>query len=170
MRTLTVTLAVALAAALTAIGALATLYVTDEGSLKSTTVTTTVAAEPAQGPPSGLDDYGLLLWNLEALLRDTFGVSSFYSNPGDEGEPFDFNTEFRGNCCSGTWDFTFADARNSDLRLLDPEFPPEGVVGGSGASLPLTINGQFISCGRDEWLFHHVGGAGSRFSLNCGAE
>jgi uncharacterized protein YceK len=31
------------------------------------------ASAASSGPPPGLASYGLLVWNLDALLRDTFG-------------------------------------------------------------------------------------------------
>lgn len=145
MRGLTIALAIGLAVALAAIGALVALYLGGEeaSTVSTTTVTRTVAAEPPSGPPPGLARYGRLLWNFEALLRDTFGVSTFYSNPGEsEGDPLNFDTEFRGNCCSGSWEFTFADARDSDFRLLQPQYPPDAVIGVSGGSVPLTVDGR----------------------------
>jgi hypothetical protein len=125
------------------------------------------------GPPSGLTSYGRIVWNLDALLHDSFGRRAVYLNrPRDfPRSPRNFSTTFRGDCCSVSYVYTFADARGSALSTLRPATPPRPEVGGAGAEMPLTIRGAYISCGRGRWLFEHLrfGSGPANWRLSCHA-
>jgi hypothetical protein len=132
-----------------------------------TTATTIIKRLPAPRSPSGLSKYGGLVWNLDALLHDTFGDSTFYLETGKRGEA-DFNTQFGGECCSGYYSFTFARAEHSRFRTIaNPQFRPTPAFGASGGELPLTIKHQFISCGQELWLFMHYGNGSANWQIDC---
>ena len=89
-------------------------------------LTRTVTQEPANRAQPVLSPDGRLLWQLEALLQDTFGSAEFYLHY--EGDVARFDTRFTGGCCSESWTFTFADARGSQLRLDDPGRAPPAKI------------------------------------------
>jgi hypothetical protein len=129
-------------------------------------VTRTVEAVPANNAQSRLTADGYLIWQLEALLRDTFGGSEFYLHYDDDRARFD--NEFTGNCCSEDWSFTFADARRSQLRLDDPGRELPAKIGLSGGAIPLMILDRYIGCDDGRWLYTGVGNAASpNFYLFC---
>src|SRR4051794_29792133 len=139
--------------------------------------TGSAAAVGPAAPPSGLSPQGLRTWNLEALLHDTFGTQDVYLRTwGDYPPPWgksrhrswDFGTTFIGNCCSGDWIFTFANASGSNYRLARPRVPPRPTIGASGGTMPLSIQGRYISCGTGRWLWTHSGGGPPNFQLDCG--
>jgi len=113
----------------------------------------------AAGPPSGLarslTPNGRVIWNLDALLNDTFG---------DRTDCYDaktasiFSVARSAECPSPlaryqTYVFTFLNAFGSQFRLVSLAKPPfTGVT-----NVPLRVNGRYVSCpgGR-----YHGGGAG----------
>lgn len=137
---------------------------------QTTTVTTTVVQRRTPAPstlPPGLSRFGYLVWNLDALLHDTFGDSTFYLETGSSVNKADFNTQFEGACCSGTYNFTFTRAEHSRFRAITPDAPPQPAIGASGSALPLTVQHKFISCGQEKWLFVHFGNGDANWSIFC---
>ena len=118
-------------------------------------------------PPAGLTEYGQTLWNLEALLHDTFGRKQPNLQLGDFGKPEDFSLAFRGDCCSAYFLYTFKNARRSSFQLLRVQKPPPSLVGVSGAEVPLTIRGAYIYCGGGDWLYVHEGNGPANWQLSC---
>jgi hypothetical protein len=179
----TVALAVLSVAALAASGVALALYVTqesDESSVGPVTVTTTTtvtmietrtrtvrAPSRADRPPPGLKENGQMLWQLEALLRDTFGGSDFYLHYEQDAAWFD--QEFTGNCCSEEWSLLFPAATGSDLKISDPGFTLPAVHGASGGVTPLKILDDYIACPDGRWVYTGLGAARgtSHFSVFC---
>lgn len=128
-----------------------------------------VAAARATGPPSGLTAHGRIVWNLDALLHDTFGSRAVYLNAKQSypRSPRNFSTRFYGNCCSAYYLFTFANAHGSVLRTVRPPKPPRPIIGGSGYEVPLTIRGAYISCGGNRWLYEHGGSGPANWQISC---
>jgi hypothetical protein len=138
-----------------------------ENTRTVTTATTITQRLPAPRSPSGLSRFGSLVWNLEALLHDTFGDSTFYLETGGRGEA-DFNTQFEGACCSGSYNFTFSKAEHSRFRTIaNPQSPPRPSIGASGSELPLTIKHEYISCGQEKWLLIHFGNGLANWQIDC---
>jgi hypothetical protein len=120
----TLVLALVSSAALAVAGASLALYLTEPNArpLGGVTVTQSVTeavtqtvtqASPAGQAPPALSTDGRLIWDLEALLRGTFGTSQFYLHYLDDVARFD--QEFAGACCSESWNFVFANASASQL-------------------------------------------------------
>lgn len=130
--------------------------VTSGGTVTETT-TRIVTEAVLNRPPAGLSDDGRLLWQLEALLRDTFGSSDFYLHYDREVAWFDH--EFTGNCCSEYWNFLFPDATGSDLRLTSLSRPLPANLGASGGAVPIMVLGDYIACHDGRWLYTVVGNA-----------
>lgn len=136
--------------------------------------TTTAAASGttdvrAVGPPAGLTEYGRTVWNLDALLHDTFGNRAVYlSIPGNfPREPRTFTTVQGADCCSAYYLATFRNARRSSYRLSRPTRPPRLISGASGGEVPLKIRGAFIYCGGNKWLFEHFGNGPANWQISC---
>jgi hypothetical protein len=121
----------------------------------------------AAGPPAGLSPAGRITWNLEALLHDTFGNREVNLQLAQFGRPEDFSLAFRGDCCSGTYVFTFANPHGSQFRARRVSKPPKPLVGASGADVPLTIRGAYVYCGAGQWLFLHEGEGAANWELSC---
>ena len=121
------------------------------------------------GPPAGLSKYGRTIWNLDALLRDTFGSRTFYLDaPGNfPHSARNFSTTFRGDCCSAYYLFTFPTARGSAFRTSGPTKPPRPNIGASGYEVPLKIRGSYIYCGSGKWLYEHGGNGPANWQISC---
>jgi hypothetical protein len=111
----------------------------------------------AAAPPRGLSVYGETLWNLEALLHDTFGTKR---------KPMRVCLRWRddafvsGSSCGalnqyGYWQDTFVGARHSRFKLVRRANPP--AIGNVGI---VTVNGLYVSCDVPGW--GALAGAGSR--------
>jgi hypothetical protein len=108
------------------------------------------------GPPPGLTPYGQIVWNLDALVNDTFG----------RRRPcVDLN---RGNVFSvpqsrfcpaplarySDYTFTFLNAFHSRYRLVKRSNPWAGTN-----AAPFTIAGRAVYCGGGLWVgMFHGGG------------
>lgn len=138
-------------------------------STVTTTRTVTAAATtPASGPPAGIGDFGRLVWNLDALLHDTFGDGPFYLETGPQGaQRADFATQFAGQCCSLTYNFTFGNASGSQFRLLRPASKLQAEIGADGASDPVSVRGKFISCAAGKWLYMRFGNGVANWQISC---
>src|SRR5437868_1929911 len=130
-----------------------------------------VCAAPACGgagqrPPAGLTAYGGVVWNLDALLHDTFGKHRVWEDYGKRNIP-NFSTKFLGLARSVPYAYTFSNARHSTYRPLHVERPPAIADFVTGYDAPLMINGAYISCGRGLWLYEHNGQALPGGNLSC---
>jgi hypothetical protein len=127
------------------------------------------ASARSTGPPSGLTSYGRTVWNLDALLHDTFGQRSLYLRIPQSypRKPRNFSTVSGANCCSASYLPTFKSASHSAFRLLGPTRPPKPAIGASGGEVPLTIKGSYIYCGGKKWLFEHYGNGPANWQISC---
>jgi hypothetical protein len=117
--------------------------------------------------PPGLTAHGRRLWNLEALLRDTFGRRAVYFERGDARGPVNFTTRFNANCCSAYWHFTFARPRGSAFQRVARQNPLPPRFGLSGGELPITVGRQYVYCGPGRWLYYHYGNGPANFQIDC---
>ena len=117
----------------------------------------TAAQFIATGPPPevsrSLTPNGRVLWNLDALLNDTFGnrVDCY-----DGQRIVLFSVRHGGYCPSPearyqTYVFTFLNAKHSEFRLVHLSRPPN--TGATNA--PVRVGGRFISC--TGGMYHHGG-------------
>jgi hypothetical protein len=120
-------------------------------------------------PPPGLSAYGRAVWNLDALLHDTFGNRQVYLNNRDSypKTPANFSTIGRDAAHSRIVVYTFATARGSAFTLKRPKKPPLPEIGASGWDGLLTIRGAYISCRGGKWLYEHGGEAYANWWVGC---
>jgi hypothetical protein len=120
-------------------------------------------------PPPGLTIYGQGVWNLDALLHDTFGLRQVWLNdrPSYPKTPANFSTNVIDLAHSRIVVYTFANAHGSTFRLLRPKRAPEPEIGASGWNALLTVNGAYISCGDARWLYEHGGEAYANWWVGC---
>jgi hypothetical protein len=130
---------------------------------------TTASRGTADAPPPGLTTFGRVIWNLDALLHDTFGSQFVSLNVRDSypRTPGSFSTRAIDNAHSRYYIFTFRDARRSRFRALRPPRPPRPNIGASGYEVPLTIRGAYIYCGNGRWLFEHGGNGPANWQVSC---
>jgi hypothetical protein len=116
-----------------------------------------VSHATASGPPTALaaslTANGRVIWNLDALLNDTFG---------DRVDCFDgrqyriFSVAHGGECPSPEaryqlWDFTFLNAFRSEFELVHlAKEPFTGVT-----NVPIKVGSDYVSCPGGE--YHHGG-------------
>ena len=114
----------------------------------------------APSPPTGLTARGVALWQLEALLRDTFGSKTICTTAAQG---------FTAGTCAPLstyrpYSYVFATARGSRFRLT-----ARGVDKLSTGNRPgwIAIRGRAVACDRAEtrFLFHYEYAAG--FSVAC---
>ena len=116
-------------------------------------LSSSVAGASAFGPPPGLTPNGKVLWNLDALLNDTFGnrVDCF-----DDQRDAIFSVAHGAYCPAPearyqTWDFTFLNAFHSQFRLVSlAKEPFTGVT-----NAPVRVGNRYISCPGGQ--YHHGG-------------
>jgi hypothetical protein len=120
-------------------------------------------------PPPGLTIYGRAVWNLDALLHDTFGQRQVWLNVRNSypRTPANFSTTVIDLAHSRSVAYTFADARGSAFRLMRPKQAPKPDIGASGWDALLTIRGAYISCGDGKWLYEHGGEAYANWWVGC---
>lgn len=118
----------------------------------------------AQVPPSGLTRNGRVIWNLDALLRDTYGNRLVCW----DGQRFVLFPASRSAGCPApsaryqTWDFSFLNTHHSQFRRIHLlREPTTGVT-----NVPIRVGSDYVSCphgqyhhGRRGWLVFG-GGAG----------
>jgi hypothetical protein len=91
------------------------------------------------GPPAGLTVYGRTLWNLEALLHDTYGTRTTCLRLRDQA----FVSATCGDLARyGYWNDVFVAARHSRFRLVRRTQAPA-----LGNVWPVTVKGLYVSCG-----------------------
>jgi len=119
----------------------------------------------AAGPPPSLTGYltpnGKVIWNLDALINDTYGART---DCWDDKEFNVFAVGHDGDCPAPTaryqdWVFTFLNARDSDFRLVARSRPPPTGV----TDVPVRVDRHYISCPDPEysgpgWLVYGGGG------------
>jgi hypothetical protein len=120
-------------------------------------------------PPPGLTAYGRAVWNLDALLHDTFGNRQVWLNTlrSYPRTPADFSTRPIDLAHSRIVVYTFATAHGSAFKFRRPKHPPKPEIGASGWDALLTIRGAYISCGGDRWLYEHGGEAFANWWVGC---
>jgi hypothetical protein len=108
----------------------------------------------ASGPPRRLTVYGQTLWNVEALLHDTFGDKTTCLRLRD----FAFVSRTCGDLADyGYWKNIFVGAHHSHFKLVHLAHPP--AMGNVGV---ITVKGFYVSCGRFPPAFAALEGKGSR--------
>jgi hypothetical protein len=125
-----------------------------------------VASAATAEPPPGLTSQGRTLWELEALLHDTFHslpVSAHY----DSGRDWRFAACGRVGCSPlaywGIYFFTFRTARHSAFHLSRRHSLPN--VGNS--PVPIKVAGRLVACDRAETRFLFNYGSAARFGFAC---
>jgi hypothetical protein len=137
-------------------------------SLATIVVVLTVSGSALASPPGDLTESGRLLWNLEALLHDTFGSTPLCVNYSDgPSHPGNFSTHFLDDAHSRYFVYTFAAARHSAFKLIRPVARPKPAIGAAGGETPLTVLGAFISCGSGKWLNEHWGNGPENWQIDC---
>jgi hypothetical protein len=123
----------------------------------------------ASNPPAGLTRSGKVLWNLEALLHDRFGSRDVWVNRPENfpRAAENFTTAGGALCCSGYYSFTFVNARGSAFKTFGPTRLPQPKIGASGGEAPLTIQGSYIYCGANTWLYEHYGNGPWNKQISC---
>ena len=120
-------------------------------------------------PPPGLTTYGQAVWNLDALLHDTFGSQRVWLNARSSypRTPANFSTSVIDLASSRIVVYTFANAHGSAFTLARPKPTPRPEIGASGWNTPLTVQGSYISCRNGKWLYEHGGEAYANWWVGC---
>jgi hypothetical protein len=115
----------------------------------------TSASNVTSSPPIGLSAYGKTLWQLDALLNDTYGSKTtngwqlcFKFSVGDVAAKFTRRCESFAE--TSFWNPVFADARHSAFRLFRLRRAPI-----LGNVVDVTVRGYYVSCGsfsKHSWL------------------
>lgn len=96
-------------------------------------------ASVASSPPAGLSVYGRTLWNVEALLHDTFGSKTTCLRLQDDA----FLSATCGDLARyGYWANIFVGAQHSRFKLVHLAHAP-----GMGNVRIVTVKGLYVSCG-----------------------
>jgi hypothetical protein len=105
------------------------------------------------GPPPRLTVYGQTLWNLEALLHDTFGNKRSCLRLRD----YAFVSATCGDLAHyGYWKNIFVGAGHSRFKLVRLARPPA-----MGNVAVITVKGLYVSCGRFPVAFAPLANQGS---------
>jgi len=117
-------------------------------------------------PPAGLTAYGQVVWNLDALLHDTFGGRQVWEDYGRTNLP-DYSTEFLDLARSVPYAYTFSAAHHSAYRAVRTAHPPTVADFVTGGDSPIRVSGAYVSCGHGLWLYEHSGQALPGGELFC---
>ena len=110
------------------------------------------AGRSTSGPPQGLTVYGQTLWNLEALLHDTFGKDTVCLRLRDDA----FVSQTCGDLAHyGYWKNMFVGARHSRFRLVRRDHAPA-----LGNVVPIRVRGLYVFCGNFPVAFAGLAGPG----------
>jgi hypothetical protein len=141
--------------------------------LIATSVAATSASGRDTGPPRGLTRSGVLLWDFEALLHDTFGSRQVCEITGatTAGVPLPDSGDFvapRGGCdplaMYSPYVPVFANARNSPFRLVVRAFPP-GAFGNYPG--PVRVAHLHVACTTAAKTFLVSYGDAAALTLGC---
>ena len=112
-------------------------------------------ADAQKGPAAAkLSIYGQTLWNLEALLHDTYGKKTVCLRLRDDA----FVSATCGDLAHyGYWKNIFVGASHSRFRLVHRSRPPA-----LGNVVPITVKGLYVSCGNFPVAFASLAGPGNR--------
>jgi hypothetical protein len=143
-------------ARLTAFAATAALFALGTVAVTAAQASRSASAE-VSSPPPGLTTHGQVIWQLDALLRDTFGNKTVCVGPG-----YTQNFQLR---CLPLSDYneyfpTFVNARHSSWRLTRVHPNPAKIANVA----MVRVSGLYVMCGRKEWL---VSGASGVLPLVC---
>jgi hypothetical protein len=116
--------------------------------------------------PGGLTAYGQAVWNIDALLHDTFGKRDVWVDY--IGSYPNFSTRFVDLASSVPWPYTFSAARHSTYAAVSPKRPPGIGTFVTGSDVPMRIEGAYISCGHGRWLYSRSGQAYPGGDMWCG--
>jgi hypothetical protein len=121
-------------------------------------------AAPAGGPPAGLTSSGLVVWNLDALLNDTFGSRTECYRV----KTFTIIAVPRGHGCgypevARQYEFTFSNAQHSTYRLVGMTQQPN--VG--ALNVPLRVDGRYVACDKHNGVLGVGGEGGSNAFAWC---
>jgi hypothetical protein len=115
------------------------------------------------GQPS-LSDQGQLLWNLEALLHQTFGSRQ----PSVSGKNVSENFSCAGDCSPlstySPYFYTFTNLGKSDMRLSSADVLKDSF---GNYPVPVLIRGKAIACNSAGTEFLAINRAESSFTLMC---
>jgi hypothetical protein len=113
---------------------------------------TSERAKPA--PPASLTVYGRTLWNLEALLHDTFGNKTTCLRWRD----YAFLSRTCGDLANyGYWKDVFVGARGSRFKLVRLRQQPATL-----GNVAITVKGRYVFCGSFPVAFPPLAHTGSR--------
>jgi hypothetical protein len=118
-------------------------------------------------PPSGLTPYGRVVWNLDALLHDSFGNRQVWENYARSNGTPNYSTRFVSGASSTPYTYTFAAARSSTFKAVRPEHPPRSGTYVTGENFPVRVRGAYVSCGRGTWLYERNGQSFSGGNMWC---
>jgi hypothetical protein len=108
----------------------------------------------SNGPPRGLTVYGQTLWQLEALLQDTFRSKAKCLRLRDSA----FVSASCGDLADyGYWKNVFVGAKHSRFRLVRRPHPPV-----TGNVRDITVRGLYVFCGDFPVAFAPLAHEGSR--------
>jgi hypothetical protein len=93
------------------------------------------------------------VFELDALLHGTFGKRVV--NLEDEANAVNFTSRQVPGSDGGPYVYTFVSWPRSSFKLIRPAQPPRplGPATSSNGPYPLTVNGEYIWCGRGVWLY-----------------
>jgi hypothetical protein len=131
----------------------------------------TANGDAASAPPPSLTSSGQVIWNLDALLHDTYGNRTACW----DGRRYTIFAVVRGEYCPApearyqAWDFTFLSAQSSEFRRVHlARQPLTGVT-----NVPVRVGRDYVSCphgqyhhGRRGWLVFGGGGPTGEFWCN----
>jgi hypothetical protein len=113
-------------------------------------------------PPAGITARGQLLWNFEALLRQTFGGESM-----SVSRPENFSC--RGDCAPllkyRLYRYTFSRAGGSKFHIAKRTFGDNGEFG--NYPVPVLINGHAVACNAQETRFLIAYRSMASFTVDC---
>ena len=116
------------------------------------------------GQPS-LSDQGRLLWNLEALLHQTFGSRQpFVSGKPDVSENFSCAGDCSPLSTYSPYFYTFTNLGKSDMRLSSADVLKDSF---GNYPVPVLIRGKAIICNSAGTEFLLINKAESSFTLMC---
>jgi hypothetical protein len=150
---------------------------------RTTTTTTSSPTDPNSAPVAGpITSTGRLLWNLEALLRATFGSSQPFSSDTTDSGPTNPSNPPADSTTGNYIDFNCAGLNCSPLAVYDPYWytfadPTDSSFHVSHVNYkqwsfgnypePVLINGRIVACDTNESTFLIRYADAASFTLAC---